>query len=48
MKSTKTKKCDWCCKRKLTNNVYILGEKDMTDKKIWIICSECNLKYDVV
>lgn len=43
----KTRKCDWCKKRKSAENGYLLGKLD-NEKKCWFICVECNLKHDVV
>jgi hypothetical protein len=44
---TKTRKCDWCDKRKLVEQGYWLG-KFKNGNKDWFICRECNLKHDVV
>lgn len=43
----KTRKCDWCKKRKSVENGYLIGKLD-NEKKCWFICVECNLKHDVV
>ena len=42
----KSKKCDWCNKRKLIRKGYWLGKYDT--KKDWFICEPCNLQYDVI
>lgn len=44
---SKTKKCNWCEKRKLVTNGYLLG-KLKQDGKCFFICDNCNLKHDVV
>ena len=44
---TKTKKCDWCKKRKKVEAMYLLGKLKETDKKEYWICGNCNYKYDV-
>ena len=36
---TKTKKCDWCNKRKKINDMYRLGKLKETDIKEYWICS---------
>ena len=43
----KTRKCDWCEKRKLVEHGYWLG-KFKNETKEWFICRECNLEHDVV
>ena len=47
MSHTKTKKCDWCKKVKIVENGYLLG-KMPNNEKVFFICSDCNLKHDVV
>ena len=49
MKIIKTKKCDWCNKRKNIDNGYYIGklESSKTDKEFFI-CVDCNLKHDIV
>lgn len=42
-----SKECDWCKKRKITRNGYLLG-KLINDKKEWFICNNCNIIHDVV
>jgi len=44
----KTKKCDWCKKRKPIKDIYILGAIPETGKKVWCICVDCNHKNDVI
>jgi hypothetical protein len=48
-KISKTKKCDWCNKRKIIDNGYCIGklESSKTDKEFFI-CVDCNLKHDIV
>jgi hypothetical protein len=48
-KISKTKKCDWCNKRKIIDNGYCIGklENSKTDKEFFI-CVDCNLKHDIV
>lgn len=43
----KTRKCDWCDKRKSVEQGYWLGKFE-NGSKDWFICQECNLKHDVV
>lgn len=49
MKIIKTKKCNWCNKRKSIDNGYCIGklESSKTDKEFFI-CIDCNLEYDIV
>jgi site-specific DNA-adenine methylase len=49
MKISKTKKCDWCNKRKNIDNGYYIGklESSKTDKEFFI-CVDCNLKHNIV
>jgi site-specific DNA-adenine methylase len=49
MKIIKTKKCDWCNKRKNIDNGYYIGklESSKTDKEFFI-CVDCNLKHNIV
>jgi predicted transglutaminase-like protease len=49
IKIIKTKKCDWCNKRKNIDNGYYIGklESSKTDKEFFI-CVDCNLKHDIV
>jgi hypothetical protein len=49
MKISKTKKCDWCNKRKIIDNGYYIGklESSRSDKE-YFICVGCNLKYNIV
>jgi site-specific DNA-adenine methylase len=49
MKIIKTKKCDWCNKRKNIDNGYYIGklESSISDKE-YFICVGCNLKYNIV
>ena len=49
MKIIKTKKCDWCNKRKIIDNGYYIGklESSRSDKE-YFICVGCNLKYNIV
>lgn len=42
----KSRKCDWCNKRKLVEQGYWLGKFDTN--KNWFICQSCNLKHNVV
>lgn len=42
---TKTKKCDYCNKRKNKGNMYFLLKEN---KKEYWICDTCNYKHDVV
>ena len=46
-KATKTKKCDWCYKRKKIEKGYSLGSVE-GETKSYFICEKCNLKHDVV
>jgi hypothetical protein len=48
-KISKTKKCDWCKKRKIIDNGYYIGklESSKSDKE-YFICVDCNLKYNIV
>lgn len=48
MKKVKTKQCDWCNKRKKVDDMYLLGKMNESDKKIWWICSNCNLEHNVL
>ena len=43
----KTRKCDWCKKRKSVEQGYWLGKFE-NETKEWFICRECNLKHDIV
>jgi hypothetical protein len=43
----KTRKCDWCDKRKSVEQGYWLGKFE-NQTKDWFICVECNLKHDIV
>lgn len=43
----KTRKCDWCEKRKSVEQGYWLG-KFKNETKDWFICQSCNLEHDVV
>jgi len=43
----KTRKCDWCKKRKSVEKGYWLGKFE-NGTKDWFICVECNLTHDVV
>ena len=45
LKKTKTKKCDWCYKRKKVENMYYIG---IVTIKHWWICGECNYKHDII
>jgi site-specific DNA-adenine methylase len=49
MKIIKTKKCDWCNKRKNIDNGYYIGklESSISDKEFFI-CVDCNLKHNIV
>jgi site-specific DNA-adenine methylase len=49
IKIIKTKKCDWCNKRKNIDNGYYIGklESSKTDKEFFI-CVDCNLKHNIV
>ena len=42
----KTKKCDWCKKRKTVEQGYWLGKFE--SEKDWFICQQCNLEKEVV
>jgi len=42
---SKTKKCDWCKKIKLTKHTYCL---EYHKGKKFIICQDCNLKHDII
>lgn len=44
-KKPKTKKCDYCNKRKDKENMYFLLKEDR--KEYWI-CNKCNYEHDVV
>ncbi len=44
----KTKKCDWCKKRKEIGKMNYLGKITSTSKKIYWICDDCNFKHDIV
>ncbi len=51
-KLPKTKKCDYCKKRKKTKDMYWIGRTpheplNVADKVYWI-CDECNLEKDIV
>jgi hypothetical protein len=43
----KTRKCDWCKKRKFVEQGYWLGKFE-NGTKDWFICVKCNLTHDVV
>lgn len=43
----KTRKCDWCKKRKSVEQGYWLGKFE-NGTKDWFICQKCNLEHDVV
>ena len=48
-KEVKTKKCNWCEKRKLKKNMYnlsFIGEGKIV-KEVYI-CVECNIELDIV
>jgi hypothetical protein len=48
-KISKTKKCDWCNKRKIIDNGYYIGKlKSSIIDKEYFICVDCNLKYNIV
>ena len=44
----KTKKCDWCKKRKKIGKMNYLGKVTSTSKKIYWICDDCNFKHDII
>jgi len=51
-KLPKTKKCDYCKKRKKTKDMYWIGKTpyeplNVADRVYWI-CDECNLEKDIV
>ena len=37
---SKTKKCNWCNKRKPLEQIYYIGDL--------FLCDKCNLKYDLI
>ena len=43
----KTKKCNYCNKRKKIEDMYHLGKLEIDSKDYWI-CDNCNLKHDIV
>jgi site-specific DNA-adenine methylase len=45
MKISKTKKCDWCNKRKNIDNGYYIGKLESSH---FFICVDCNLKHNIV
>ena len=46
MRISKTKKCNWCNKRKVIEDMYNLSL--ISEKKETWICSDCNIKEDIV
>tara|TARA_R110002051_G_C8729251_1_gene497669 strand:- start:1659 stop:1949 length:291 start_codon:yes stop_codon:yes gene_type:complete len=44
-KASKTKKCDYCQKRKKKDTMYFLYKE--AKKEYWI-CDECNWEHDIV
>ncbi len=47
VKIPKTQKCNWCYKRKLTDNGYQVCKYEKYTQN-WFICVTCNIKYDIV
>ena len=45
---SKTKKCNYCNKRKLTKDMYNLSYIATGNVMINWICSDCNIKLDYV
>ena len=43
----KTKKCNWCEKRKLVEDGYIINLNCLPEKPFFI-CDKCNLKHKIV
>jgi len=44
---SKTKKCNWCNKRKKVVSIYQLG-KTSKDNKNYNICINCNIEKEIV
>ena len=48
----KSKRCDWCNKRKPIDKIYQLGSyvipEGVRQSKEWNICQYCNYEHDVV
>ena len=44
---SKTKKCNWCNKRKKVDSIYQLG-KHPKDNKNYNICIDCNIEKEIL